>query len=98
LTAFLSENSLVFLNIPDSSTVWLFRERIIENNKEEEIWEQLQNQLDVLGLKIKKGMIQDATFIISNSGHAKAEKPLGDEANIGTEDILEQNRKVITQQ
>jgi IS5 family transposase len=66
--------------IPDSSTVWLFRERIIENGKEEEIWEQLQIQLDSLGLKIKKGMIQDATFIHSDPGHAKADKPRGDEA------------------
>jgi len=66
--------------IPDSSTVWLFRERIIENNKEEKIWEQLQNQLDALGLKIKKGIIQDATFIHSDPGHAKANKPRGNEA------------------
>jgi transposase, IS5 family len=40
----------------------------------------LQNQLDIIGLKIKKGMIQDATFIHSDSGHAKADKPRGNEA------------------
>jgi len=39
--------------IPDSTTVWLFRERIIENFKEEGIWGELQSQLDGLGLQIK---------------------------------------------
>ena len=40
----------------------------------------MQSQLDGLGLQIKQGMIQDATFIHSDSGHAKADKPRGDEA------------------
>jgi Transposase and inactivated derivatives, IS5 family len=66
--------------IPDSTTVWSFRKRIIDNCKEEEIWEELQRQLDSLGLKIKKGMIQYATFIHSDPGHAKADKPRGQEA------------------
>ena len=67
--------------ISDSAIVWLFRARIIENFKEEEIWEKLQSQLDALGLQIKQGMIQDATFIHSDPGHAKADKPRGDEAS-----------------
>ena len=50
--------------IPESTTVWLFRERIIENFKEEGIWGKLQSQLDALGLQIKQGMTQDATFIL----------------------------------
>ncbi|AKB36468.1 Transposase [Methanosarcina siciliae C2J] len=66
--------------IPDSTTVWLFRKGIIDNEKEEEIWDELQSQLDSLGLKIKKRMIQDATFIHSDPGHAKADKPRGNEA------------------
>jgi IS5 family transposase len=45
--------------IPDSATVWSFRKRIIDNGKEEQIWGEMQKQLDALGLKIKKGMIQD---------------------------------------
>ncbi|ADI74109.1 transposase IS4 family protein [Methanohalobium evestigatum Z-7303] len=66
--------------IPDSTTVWLFRKRIIDTNKEKEVWRELQRQLDSLGLKIKKGMIQDATFIHSDPGHAGADKPRGNEA------------------
>ena len=45
------------------------------DNCKEEILKQLQRQLNYLGLKIKKGMIQDATFIHSDSGYAKADKP-----------------------
>lgn len=66
--------------VPDSTTVWSFRKRISDNGKENEIWNEMQRQLDVLGLKIKKGMIQDATFIHSNPGHAKADKPRGKDA------------------
>jgi len=66
--------------VPDSTTVWSFRKRIIDNGKEEQIWTEMQKQLDALGLKIKKGMIQDATFIHSNPGHAKADEPRGKEA------------------
>nr|WP_321498726.1 IS5 family transposase [uncultured Methanolobus sp.] len=66
--------------VPDSTTVWSFRKRISENGKENEIWNEMQNQLNALGLKIKKGMIQDATFIHSNPGHAKADKPRGKDA------------------
>ena len=57
-----------------------FRKRIADNAKEEQIWTEMQKQLDALGLKIKKGMIQDATFIHSTPGHAKADEPRGKEA------------------
>ena len=67
-------------NIPDCSTVWDFKERIAKTGKDSAIWDELQRQLDTKGLKIKKGMIQDATFIQSDPGHAKADTPRGDEA------------------
>ena len=66
--------------IPDHSTIWAFRERLKDTGKYKEIWDELQRQLDEKGLKIKKGMIQDATFITADPGHAKADKPRGDEA------------------
>jgi IS5 family transposase len=37
--------------------------------------EQLQSQLNCLGLKIKEGMIQKVTFTHSDLGHTKADKP-----------------------
>ncbi len=67
-------------NAPDYSTVWQFRERLAESGRDRLVWEELQRQLDEKGLKVKKGVVQDATFITSDPGHAKADKPRGEEA------------------
>ena len=66
--------------IPDFTTVWTFRERLSKTGRDKKIWQELQRQLDSKGLKVKKGVIQDATFITADPGHAKADKPRGDEA------------------
>ncbi len=66
--------------IPDFTTVWAFRERLNKTGRDKKIWQELQRQLDSKGLKVKKGVIQDATFITADPGHAKADKPRGDEA------------------
>jgi IS5 family transposase len=66
--------------IPDHSTIWYFRERLIRDNKLDLIWEELRRQENALGLTIKKGTIQDATFITADPGHASADKPRGDQA------------------
>ena len=66
--------------IPDKSTIWAFRERLIETGKDRELWDELQRQLDLMGLNVKSGTIQDATFITADPGHAKIDKPRGDEA------------------
>jgi IS5 family transposase len=50
-----------------------------KKGKDKEIWKELQRQLDSKGLKVKD-VIQDATFITTDPGHAKADKPRGDEA------------------
>ena len=42
------------------------------------VWAELQRQLDARGLKVKRGTIQDATFIEADPGSSK--KPRGDEA------------------
>jgi len=55
-------------SIPDYSTVWKFRERLIKTGKDKEIWKELQRQLKAKGLKVRKGVIQDATFITSDPG------------------------------
>lgn len=66
--------------IPDYTTVWLFRERLIKNGKLEAIWEEFSNQLKAKGYEVRKGVIQDATFITSDPGHAKSDVPRGEEA------------------
>ena len=65
---------------PDYSTVWQFRERLAETGRDKLIWEKLQRQLDAKGLRVKKGVVQDASFIPSDPGHARADKPRGSEA------------------
>lgn len=79
-------NNLSFMNflgypqtIPDSSTIWLFRERLKEKNRFDAIWQEVQRQLDAKGLIVKEGSIQDATFITSDPGRSR-NKPRGDEA------------------
>ena len=42
---------------------------------------QLQSQHDCLGLKIKKDMIKDAIFILSDRGNTKVDKYRENEAN-----------------
>ena len=56
---------------PDSRTIWLFRERMANTGKEEVVWAELQRQLDAKGLKVKRGTIQDATFIEADPGKSK---------------------------
>ena len=62
---------------PDYSTVWRFRERLAESGRDRLVWEELHRQLDAKGLHVKKGVVQDASFITSDPGHAKAEEPRG---------------------
>jgi len=66
--------------LPDYSTVWQFRERLAESGRDRLVWEELQRQLDAKGLKVKKGVVQDASFITSDPGHAPTDKPRGGEA------------------
>jgi IS5 family transposase len=66
--------------VPDSTTIWLFRERLAERGKDKDVWDELQRQLDAMNLEVKKGIMQDASFITSDPGHAKKDTPRGDEA------------------
>jgi IS5 family transposase len=79
-------NNISFMNflgfpetIPDSTTIWLFRERLTEKGRIDAIWQELQRQLDTKGLVVKEGSIQDATFIAADPGRS-GDKPRGSEA------------------
>jgi len=65
---------------PDSRTIWLFRERMAETGTESLVWAELQRQLDAKGLKVRRGIVQDATFIEADPGSSESKKPRGDEA------------------
>ena len=64
--------------IPDSRTVWLFRDRMEKTEKDKLVWSELQRQLDSKGLAVKRGTIQDATFIEADPGSANQSR--GDDA------------------
>lgn len=64
--------------IPDSRTIWLFKERMAKFSVDKTVWGELQRQLDSMGLRVKRGTIQDATFIEADPGNSK--KPRGDDA------------------
>jgi transposase, IS5 family len=57
--------------IPDSRTVLLFRDRMAKTEKGRLVSNELQRQLDAKGLKVRKGTIQDATFIEADTGSSK---------------------------
>jgi transposase, IS5 family len=62
--------------IPDFSTVWLFRERLIECGRYGDLWKELQRQIDEKGFTVEKGTIQDATFILSDPGQKRNKEDL----------------------
>lgn len=61
-------------NIPDFSTIWRIRDRLKERGKDRLIWDELQRQLDDKGYTIKKGVIQDATFIHADAGRTRIQR------------------------
>ena len=64
--------------LPDYSTVWQLRERLAESGKDRLVWDELQRQLDEKGLSVRKGVVQDASFITADPG--RASKPRGEGA------------------
>ncbi len=68
-------------SVPDFTTIWKIRERLIRSGKDVLIWNELQRQLDKKGYVTKKGIIQDATFIEADQGKKRIqlEKKAGSE-------------------
>jgi len=64
---------------PDYSTVWSFRERLAATMTDAVLWAELQRQLNAAGLKVRRGVAQDASFIEADPGQSSS-KPRGDEA------------------
>lgn len=58
-------------SVPDFTTVWKIRERLQKAGAERKIWKELKRQLNRKGYSIKKGVIQDATFIEADLGRKR---------------------------
>ena len=54
--------------VPDFTTVWKARERLKSAGVDVKIWGELQRQLVRKGYEVKKGVIQDASFIEADVG------------------------------
>ena len=49
--------------VPDSRTIWLFQENLIQKKLDETLFEQFRKFLDDLGLFVNEGKIVDASFV-----------------------------------
>lgn len=60
--------------VPDFTTFWRFKEKLVKHNLSEKIWDEIQNQLQIKNVHLKPGHITiiDATIIEST------QKPLSD--------------------
>ncbi len=63
--------------IPDSRTIWLFRERLSTTGKDRIMWKEIWKRFEDRGIIIKRGTVQDAIFIESDPGkHGKKKPPV----------------------
>lgn len=67
-------------DLPDASTIWVFRERLANTGLDKKLMEELTFQIERKGYKIVKGVSQDASFIDADPGHQAADTPRGDDA------------------
>ena len=67
-------------SIPDYSTIWRFREELVESGAAEKLWEELQRQLETYNIKTEKGVIQDAKFVKADPGKDSSMNNRGREA------------------
>jgi IS5 family transposase len=59
--------------------VWSFRERLAASMTDSLVWAELSRQLDEKGLKVRKGVAQNASIIEADPGQSSS-KPRGDDA------------------
>ena len=62
-------------SVPDQNTIWLFRERLSKTGKDKALWKDIWRQFKEKGITVRNGTIQDATFITSDPGHRRKDKP-----------------------
>ena len=64
---------------PDRNTIWYFRERLSKTGKDRLVFNEIRDQIMAKRIRIKKGTMQDASFIESDRGEYG--KPRGEDAN-----------------
>lgn len=61
-------------DVPDHSTIWKLRESLQKTGIYEQVWDDIQRQINAQGYTIKKGVIQDASFIEADLGRKRHHK------------------------
>ena len=79
--------------VPDSRTIWLFQENLIQKNLEEKLFAQFHKYLDDLGLFVNEGQIVDASFVEVPRQRNKREENEKIKADEGAELWNEKPRK-----
>jgi IS5 family transposase len=65
--------------LPDRNTICYFRERLSKTGKDRLVFNEIRDQIMAKRIRIKKGNMQDASFIEADKGEYG--KPRGDDAN-----------------
>ncbi len=64
--------------LPDRNTIWYFREKLSKTGKDRLVFNEIRDQIMANRIRIKKGTMQDASFIESDRGEYG--KPRGKDA------------------
>jgi IS5 family transposase len=67
--------------LPDRNTIWYFRERLSKTGKDRLVFNEIRDQIMAKRIRIKKGTMQDASFIEADRGEYG--KPRGKDAKTG---------------
>ena len=85
-------------NVPDATTLWLFREKIKEKGLERELFEGFNDYINELGYKPKEGQILDATLIpVPKQRNNKEENKKIKEGKVPEEWEEEKNKNKLAQ-
>lgn len=84
--------------VPDATTLWLFREKINENELEKELFEEFNEYLNQSGYEPKEGQILDATLIaVPKQRNNKEENKMLKEGKIPEEWKEDKNKNKLDQ-
>ena len=84
--------------MPDARTIWALRERMAINGTDRKIWSEIWRQLESKGIVIRKGVIQDASFITSDHGkHGRKKPPAPDMPEPSEKHVPEDSREAKRQ-
>ena len=61
--------------LPDAKTIRYFRERLWKTVRYKIIWDEIQRQIKLTSLKVKKCSAKDATFIKLDHGRVRHDEP-----------------------